>query len=791
MRAAFGPGGEGRIDMMAWDQWRKIAAGLLWVCGAVCLSLSIPPAAAQTGSAPTESTRAPPAAVLVINSFHDGTPWQHAFNETFAETLTAAAPGMKIFFEHLDAGRLGQPVPAAALARYLSAKYRDAGIGAVVTDSNAAAVLIAGSPDLLPRARRVFVNTSLEPLLRADRGDALLRVPENFRPSITEMLRLADPIRVAIVGDGDRTDRALRLARFREAAAQLLDGRELLDLTNIPFTEALASVAELGAGDAVFYLLSFSDGNGAPQTPYQAAMRLSEASGAPVFTDWASLMGSGIVGGSLLSAERVGDAAARVILDGAEGPLEPDPQTLRRLVYDYDALIRHGLEGVPLPAAAEILNAPASIFETDPGAVGTVMTIGLLLLTLSALLLLLLRQRNQALERSEEQGRRLEERIEAHTAELRRSEALLNATGALAGVGGWELDIPTRSVRWTRETYAIHDLLDRDQPVPLENALDFYPEGAREIVSTAVDRAMRLGEPFDIAVEFVTAKGRRLWTRSICQPEMADGKVVRLRGAFQDITERKATETALLQARRQAEEANAAKSRFLAAMSHDLRTPLNAILGFSDMMRQRVFGRIGDARYEGYVEDIHASGEMLISLINDVLDLSKIEAGKYELSETVLDVAALCETGRRQIDPMAREASVSVGVSVSETLPRLRGDSRALMQILNNLLSNAVKFTPAGGTVTLFARTNADGGIALGVTDTGIGMTPEDIERALAPYEQVDPQVSRRHEGTGLGLYLCLNLMQLFHGRLDIASTPGDGTTVTCSFPPERSMPPF
>ncbi|WP_176787841.1 ATP-binding protein [Roseospirillum parvum] len=259
---------------------------------------------------------------------------------------------------------------------------------------------------------------------------------------------------------------------------------------------------------------------------------------------------------------------------------------------------------------------------------------------------------------------------------------------------------------------------------------------------------------------------------------------------IRDITSRKKAEAEILAAKAEAERANQAKSEFLAAMSHDLRTPLNAIMGFAEMMRLETFGPLGAAKYVEYARHISNSGALLVSLVNDVLDLSKIEAGKYELDEEPLALGALMERTRELQMVMAEESGQCISVEVAPDLPPLLGDRRALLQILNNLLSNALKFNQTGGRVRLVARPDPAGGLLLQVADQGIGMTPEGIEKALRPFEQADSAVPRRHDGTGLGLHLCQRLMTLFGGRLEIDSRPGGGTTVSLWFPPARCLGP-
>ncbi|MEQ9606277.1 MAG: histidine kinase dimerization/phospho-acceptor domain-containing protein, partial [Kiloniellaceae bacterium] len=188
-------------------------------------------------------------------------------------------------------------------------------------------------------------------------------------------------------------------------------------------------------------------------------------------------------------------------------------------------------------------------------------------------------------------------------------------------------------------------------------------------------------------------------------------------------------------ARFQAEQANRAKTEFLANMSHDLRTPLNAILGFSEMMRARAFGPLGDQRYEEYVDDIHHSGSLLIALINDLLDISKVEAGKYELTEENVDIGQVVQGCQRQVAAAVEAGGQRLCVEVAPDLPALWGDKRVLVQILNNLLSNAIKFTPKGGQITVSAWSDPQGRLLLSVADNGIGMTEEGVAKALRPFE--------------------------------------------------------
>jgi signal transduction histidine kinase len=240
-------------------------------------------------------------------------------------------------------------------------------------------------------------------------------------------------------------------------------------------------------------------------------------------------------------------------------------------------------------------------------------------------------------------------------------------------------------------------------------------------------------------------------------------------------------------ARAEAETANEAKSTFLANMSHELRTPLNAVLGFSEVIREAAFGPV-DARYREYARDIHAAGEHLLGVINDVLDLSKLEVDRLILSEETVDLAETLVTCSRIIVHHAESEAIRVEIDVAPGLPKLRGDRLRLKQIVINLLSNAVKFTPPGGRVRLAAREEASGDIAILVADTGIGMRPDEVPIALEPFRQLESSLARRFDGTGLGLPLAVRLTELHGGTLSIETAPNEGTTVTVKLPAGRAL---
>jgi signal transduction histidine kinase len=236
-----------------------------------------------------------------------------------------------------------------------------------------------------------------------------------------------------------------------------------------------------------------------------------------------------------------------------------------------------------------------------------------------------------------------------------------------------------------------------------------------------------------------------------------------------------------------AEAASRAKSEFLATMSHELRTPLNAIIGFSQLMRAETFGALAP-RYRDYAKDIDDSAEHLLEIINDILDIAKTESGRIELVDTEIDVHAVMGGVQRLLESRAAKASLTFELRLPADLPRLRADARRVKQMLLNLAGNAIKFTPAGGLVVLAAERSAAGGLALRVTDTGIGIAPDKLAKVLEPFYQVDSSLARRHEGTGLGLPLVAAMAAWHDASLRLESGLGTGTTVVLEFPPARMI---
>lgn len=346
-------------------------------------------------------------------------------------------------------------------------------------------------------------------------------------------------------------------------------------------------------------------------------------------------------------------------------------------------------------------------------------------------------------------------------------------------------------VAFTYASAGLSDLLDLSPEQLLDDADSFFtrvdaPDRAR--VAEAFEKAGRASKPLEVEYSWTRGSGRRVWVRCIARAHSGDDGTTVWEGMLLDVTVRKDATLELTAAKEAAEAANHTKSEFLANMSHELRTPLNAIIGFSEVIMTELLGPLGTPSYRDYARDINGSGRHLLGVINDILDLSKIEAGQHALNETTVD---LCQAIREclKLAPRRNDAQPlpeSIVVECPADLPAVRADDRKIRQILINLLSNSSKFTPSDGRIVVSARRQVGRGISVSVEDSGIGMSEDEVRIALSPFGQLEGSMARKFEGTGLGLPLSQSLIELHGGTLHVESKKGAGTKVTIAFPEER-----
>ena len=353
--------------------------------------------------------------------------------------------------------------------------------------------------------------------------------------------------------------------------------------------------------------------------------------------------------------------------------------------------------------------------------------------------------------------------------ELAEKSALLNATLQTMQQGLVVYDRNLHLRIWNEKIYDIFRDLVRGQhrigdsvalPMRILAEKGVYGPGDPEQLVAARMKEFRDAPP---PLEELTQSDGRVIERRLIP--MADGGLL---ATYLDITERKRFEADLRRAKEEAELASRTKTEFLANMSHELRTPLNAVIGFAEIMQSEVFGPLGDGRYSEYAADIRDSGQHLLNLINDLLDVSKIEFGKVELVEETVDLTSIVDSCMRLMRDRADQAGIELTAHTPPNPPYLRADNRRLKQILLNLMSNAVKFTPAGGQVTVQVTLPEEGSLRIAVSDTGIG------------------RMTRKYQGTGLGLPLTKAMIEMHGGNLQLDSAVGRGTTATLSLPASR-----
>jgi signal transduction histidine kinase/HAMP domain-containing protein len=321
-------------------------------------------------------------------------------------------------------------------------------------------------------------------------------------------------------------------------------------------------------------------------------------------------------------------------------------------------------------------------------------------------------------------------------------------------------------------------LIDGKGRVSVANsqALDFFADQADALVTGAPFSKKLAGAFADSNDEVRLHDGR--WVK-LNRRDVADGGFVAVAA---DITALKDREKALVAARDLAEAASRSKTDFLANMSHELRTPLNAVIGFSEMIASEMLGPVGQPKYKEFAGDILFSGRHLLQIINHVLDIAKLQWGKMEIEHEVTSLADVVTDAVRIVRAQAQSAGISLDMAIDDSAPAIDGDRTRLRQVVLNLLSNAIKFTPAGGRVDVALRRRG-AAVEIAVRDTGIGMNPADIPKALEPFQQVDSSIARKYGGTGLGLPLCKLFVELHGGSFAIDSAPEQGTTVTVTFP--------
>ena len=370
---------------------------------------------------------------------------------------------------------------------------------------------------------------------------------------------------------------------------------------------------------------------------------------------------------------------------------------------------------------------------------------------------------------------------------LRISAHNLSEAERIAHLGNWQWEATTGHLKFSDEARRIFGIEPADSELDYNHFLRRVHIDDRDSVDQTIRAAVDKSLQYDLGFRIVRPDGTQRFIQLHAEIERDDaGRMLRMLGSLQDMTDLKHVQEELWAARELAEAANRAKSMFLANMSHELRTPLNAIIGFSEIMANSIGIPLQAAQYQEYAEDINQSGRKLLNVVDDILDLSNIECGHSELKETEFDIAEIIDVHVARLARRLADSNLTLSANIEERIPKLFADRKLFDQIVENLLSNAMKFTPAGGKIHIAARRTEDGGLCIEVEDNGIGISSQDMERIFLPFVQAEGHLSRRFDGVGLGLALTKEYVRLHDGMLRFRSEVGAGTSVLIQFPPTR-----
>lgn len=543
---------------------------------------------------------------------------------------------------------------------------------------------------------------------------------------------------------------------------------ELLSLGTLTYDNLAMRLRKIESGSVINLLSAFKDMAGETRAEHEIARLLNQNASVPFVHAWESHLGLGSLGGVVIShyeqGRRAGELASAILNGQTPAEIAVVGSSPNKLVIDHNVMEAFGFDKNQFPKDTEYLNAP----ETLLGEYREYLIVGGVFLALQSgiiFLLFVLNRRRKAAETSMRESQR-------------RFRDFANASSDWF----WEMDDQLRFSYFS----------DRFEEVTGVPPVKLLGKTRQETGIPGVDTALweahlktlENHRPFREFTHPRDKNGQTVWVAISGEPVFdASGRFLGYRGTGADVTERRAADEALREALKNTEQANQSKSNFLAMMSHEFRTPLNAILGFSDILRQQVFGPLGNDQYKEYATDIHDSGKHMLALVNDVLDISAVEAGKREFEEEELEIVHIFEECARSMRQYAIDRNVSVEVKVDDSVPMLISDRRAVMQILYNLLSNAIKYTPSGGHVELisFAREKE---LLVQVRDTGVGISPNQLPNITEAFTRShsDPLIAQE-EGTGLGLAIVQSLVEELGAKVSFESEIGKGTTATITFP--------
>ncbi|HED16048.1 MAG TPA: response regulator [Gammaproteobacteria bacterium] len=720
--------------------------------------------------------------VFVLNSYHPGFFWSDNVMRGVQSVIDPEGD-VDLVIEHLDTKRHFTKDYLQAYAALLKIKYQNERFDILIsTDDNALDFMLKYRDEIFPGVTLVFSGINkLEPA-RTEGYTNVFGYTENLRVKDTLDVALGlqeDARDVYFVADKSNSSAAM-LDKAR-AAETLYKGRlNFHYLEGLPPAELTARLQGLSKNAIVIYLIYVRISEGQVISLKKSNMLVADNSPAPVYVTWGFRPGLGIVGGRIASGFVQGEMAAKlaiqIIQSGSTKGIPRWQEAPHVDVFDYDALIRHGLNSANLPADAQIFNQPQSIYSTNPMLVW-VASFFILMLTA---VVIVLAQNVRRRKKSEREVRRLnaglERRVEERTHKLAESQQLIHAVLDHSPTAIYLKDLDGRYLMVNRVWSELAGIAaeraigatDFDI-LPADIAREFSAKD-REVA----DSCSPLQSEEHLPQDDGTTRAYRSFKFPVSDPS---GKVFALGGVATEITDLLSMQQELEQATEVAREASQSKSDFLANMSHEIRTPMNAIIGLSHLALNTEL----TLRQKDYLKKIHSSAQSLLGIINDILDFSKIEAGKLDMEAIEFDLAETLESLASMISVKTSEKDLEFLVDMATEVPMgLVGDPLRLGQVLINLANNAVKFTEHGSiTLKITQASELDDAVMLRfeVQDTGIGLTEEQKGKLFQSFSQADGSTTRKYGGTGLGLTISKKLTEMMGGEIGVESTPGEGST--------------
>jgi len=730
-----------------------------------------------------------PVHILALHSYSQQYPWTARQHEGFVNALRQSAHRpLDIKTEYLDTKRRKLDRQYVdQLANFLRAKYAGYSPAAIyVTDDNGLNFALQQADVLFPDVPIFFSGVNdyshLDTIDRSKVTGVFER--KEIQPNLILLRQLlGDFGRILVVGDGSATYQAIETELKKEMVGG--DRLKITFIAESQIDKIVAHLAGLPKQPIILTTLGAVRNAAGEVLPLKEIMsRITKTDHELVVSMEDVYLFDGVLGGFVTSGIAQGEAAAELMNAYLTGTRLADLTPITKSPNEY-LFNDQTIEALNLEIPAEIakisrLINPRLSWTTKyrEQILGAIIILSLALASSLLAYLWVLVTKNRQLTT---QGERLRESEQSRKRESR----LLEDVERLSKIGGWQVDLLTGQLVWSAETYRIHEIPEDVQP-NVEDAINFYAPEDQPIITAAVEAGLQDGTPWDLELSIISAKGNRKSVRAIGEAVFVDGKPVTLRGTFQDITERKKFERELDEARQQAESASDAKSKFLATMSHELRTPLNAIIGFADIISHRYLGSMEVVKYEEYANDIRSSGEHLLSLINNILDISTIEAGGYSFNKEWLDAKEIIEESVGMVSETAHSTGIDLMISESVDGVCLHVDRRAIRQILLNLLSNAVKFTPRGGKIEVSATADSRV-VTLNIVDTGIGISALKLREITEPFARGERDPHKTVDGWGLGLSITKSLVENHGGSLVINSKENEGTTISVVFPIEEA----